>query len=118
MTELEESLRAGADVNMANKNGFTLLMSFIQNGDIESIKVLLRYGARLNLKDSRNFTAMDYAIKANNLEIVQLLVENGAIVSGDNYMLALHIKNKEIVEFFDHLDPDKHIFLKNKKKYT
>lgn len=116
MNEIEELLKSGADVNTKDKNNFTLLMSFVEKGDIKVVKILLDYGARVNAKDFADFTALDYAIKNKYTAIAKLLVEEGANISNDNYMLAVKSNNKELVSFFDTLDPNKYIFLKNKMK--
>lgn len=116
MHEIENLLKSGADVNTADKNNFTLLMNFVQKGDEEVVKLLLDYGAKLNTKDFFNLTALDYAIKNKQLNIAKLLVSNGAIITNDNYMFAVESNYKELVSFFDTLDPNKHIFLKHKLK--
>ena len=117
MNEIEELLNSGADINISDKNNFTLLMTFVQKGDLEIVKTLLKNGANVNTQDLSSMTALDYAIKSKQLEIAKLLVKNGANISSDNYMLAIESNFKELVSFFDTLDPDKHIFLKDKLKY-
>lgn len=116
MSEIEKLLVSGADVNTSDKNNFTLLMSFVEKGDKHIVKILLDYGANVNVKDLFNMTALDYAIKNKQLEIAKLLVTNGAIITSDNYMFAMESNYKELVSFFDTLDPDKYIFLKHKMK--
>lgn len=116
MSEIEKLLQSGADVNTADKNNFTLLMSFVKKGDVKTVKILLDYGANVNLKDFSNLTALDYAIKNAHLNIAKLLVLNGAHISNDNYMYAVEGNHKDLVSFFDTLDPNKHIFLKKKRK--
>jgi len=116
MHEIEKLLLSGADVNTADKNNFTLLMSFVKKGDEKVVRLLLDYGANINTKDFFNLTALDYAIKNKQLNIAKLLVSNGAIITSDNYMFAIESNYKELVSFFDTLDPDKYIFLKNKMK--
>jgi ankyrin repeat protein len=116
MTQIETILISGADANSCDHEGFSLLMSFAQKGDLESVKALIKYGAHVNKKDLSGFSAMDYAIDANSLEIIEYLVDNGAIVTNDNYMLAIRKNRKVISEYFDGLDSDKHVFLKKRKK--
>jgi ankyrin repeat protein len=116
MNEIEELLKSGADVNTMDKNDFTLLMSFSKKGDEQTVKTLLDYGAKTNIKDFSNFTALDYAIQNKHTNIAKLLVDCGAVITSDNYMLALNGNQKVLVSFFDSLDPDKYIFLKKKKK--
>jgi ankyrin repeat protein len=117
ISDLKELLINGADANTSDSSGFTLLMSCAKKNDIESMRVLLEYAANINAKDILNFTALDYAVKEHHLESVKFLVENGALVSEDTYMFALNTRNKNIVAYFDSLDPNKHVFLKKRKKY-
>lgn len=116
MNEIEKLLKSGADANTSDKNNFTLLMNFVQKGDEDTVRILLDYGARVNEKDLFKMTALDYAIKTKKLDIAKLLVRSGAVISNDNYMFAVESNYKELVSFFDTLDPNKHIFLKNKLK--
>ncbi len=116
MNEIESLLKSGADVNTKDKNNFTLLMSFVEKGDIDTVGILLAYGANVNVKDFSDLTALDYAIQKKHTQIAKMLVQNGANITNDNYMLAVKANNKELVSFFDTLDPNKHIFLKNKMK--
>jgi ankyrin repeat protein len=116
MLEIEKLLKTGADVNTSDKNNFTLLMSFVDKGDEETVKVLLDYGANVNAKDFFNLTALDYSIRKKYLSIAKLLVASGAVITNDNYMFAVEGNHKELVDFFDTLDPNKHIFLKNRMK--
>lgn len=116
MNEIEKLLKTGADVNTSDENNFTLLMNFVEKGDENIVKILLDYGAEINVKNLFNMTALDYAIKKKQLKIAKLLVQRGAIISSDNYMFAIESNYKELVSFFDTLDPDKYIFLKHKMK--
>ena len=108
-------LQNGADANTKDANGFTLMMHFSRKNDIESLRHLLSYAAEINVKDAMNFTALDYAIKHRNFEAVEFLIHNGAHVSSETYMLAIKMQDKYVLDFLDSLDPDKYIFLKNKK---
>jgi ankyrin repeat protein len=117
ISDIKELLVNGADANTSDSSGFTLLMSFAKKNDIESMGLLLEYAANINAKDILNFTALDYAVKEHNLKAVKFLVENGAFVSEDTYMFALNTQNKDIVAYFDSLDPNKHVFLKKVKRY-
>ena len=114
-SEILELLRNGADANTSDPSGFTLLMTFAKQNDIEAMEHLLDYAAEINSKDILGLRAIDYAIKNNNLEAVKFLVENGAAVSGDSYMFALESNNRPVIDFFDSLDPNKYVFLKDKK---
>ena len=116
MSEIETLLRSGADANTKDIKGFSLLMSYAKTDDLDSISTLLEYGAAINDKDHLSFSALDYAIDSKNLSVIEFLVKNGAKVTNDSYMFAVRKNEKEIIDFFDSLDPDKHIFLKNKNR--
>jgi len=112
MSAVRFLLENGADVNTKDNKNFTLLMYCVQYNDLSLIKLALSYGARINDKDLSGFTALDYAIKNNNLEVVKLLHTNGSEILDHSYMLALENNHKNIVKYFDCLDPNKKIFLK------
>ncbi len=114
MTHIESLLINGADANTKDHKGFTLLMNFVSQNDVESVKALLAYGASVNIKDYLGYTAIDYGINENAYESIKYLVENGAVITSDNYMLAVNKNKKKIVKYFDSLDPDKHIFLRKR----
>jgi ankyrin repeat protein len=44
----EELIRGGADVNAGSKSDFTPMMFAAQQGDVDSIRILLKAGAKLN----------------------------------------------------------------------
>lgn len=114
-SEILELLKNGADANTKDPSGYTLLMTFASKNDIGAMEALLDYAAEINAKDILGLSALDYAIKEHNLDAVKFLVENGAYVSGDSYMFALESRDNKIIDFFDSLDPNKHVFLKDKK---
>lgn len=49
---------AGADVNITNQNGQTVLHSFILTYDIPAIEYLLSRGAKVNVSDSEGMTPL------------------------------------------------------------
>ena len=116
MNDIQLLLENGADANTKDETNFTLLMSCASKNDLDSIRALLSYGAIINFKDDRHFSALDYAIKSNSLKSIKLLVQNGAKITSESYMFALKTNHKDIIKFFDSLDPNKHIFLKNRKR--
>ena len=115
MSNIESLLKNGADVNLTDEKGFSLLMSCSKNNDIKSIKILLAYGAKINQKDTKGYSALDYAVMEKNLEVVKILVENGAFIDDSGYMIAINKKQKDILHYFDSLDSNKQIFLKKRR---
>lgn len=113
MSDIELLLQGGADANMKNENDFSLLMSSASKNNIEAVKTLIEYGAKIEAKDNKGYTALDYAIRNNHLDMVKLLVSLGSLPTDNSYMLSVSKDFKEITKYFDTLDDNKKIFLKN-----
>jgi ankyrin repeat protein len=78
--EEEEAVRvlveAGADVNLANKAGWTSLHLAASEGQVEAMRVLVELGAAdVNLADTDGDTALDAAASAGHVEVMRVLVE-------------------------------------------
>ena len=116
MNEIYKLLKNGADANTKDVKGYSLLMTYASKNDIETVRILLEFGASINDKDHLSLSALDYAIENDHLSTIEVLVKNGASVTNNSYMFAVRKNAKDIVDFFDSLDPDKYIFLKNKKR--
>ena len=77
---------AGADLNLRNNNGRTVLMSSARHSNIygygNTVKMLIDAGADLNLKDTIGRTALllsaRYSNTANNENTVKMLIDAGA----------------------------------------
>jgi len=65
----------GADVNVPNDEGETLLMKACEDDNLEGVRIFLKAGADVNLKDDDDETALD---KTSSDEIKRLLITNGA----------------------------------------
>ena len=70
----------GADVNIRNKTGGTLL--HITN-NFQIVKVLIENGADINARNNYGQTPLHW-IRNDNLEIAKLLIESGADVNAKN----------------------------------
>ena len=66
-------IKNGADVNNANKRGFTNLMFAACYNNKEGLELLLNNGASINAKDQENKTALDYAIQFNCQDTAEIL---------------------------------------------
>jgi ankyrin repeat protein len=64
---------AGADVNRPQQHGWRPLHAAAQNGDEESVKVLLEHGADRQARAENNQTAMDLAMLKGHAGVVALL---------------------------------------------
>ncbi|KAF5281783.1 hypothetical protein FQR65_LT14530 [Abscondita terminalis] len=78
-------VRAGAVVNMQNRNGETPLHSAIRFGSISLVRLLLGSGADPNIADRINgSTCLHWAVTVNEDDYVKALVEHGADINKEN----------------------------------
>ncbi len=81
-------LEYGANINIGDEQGFTILMEAVQNDDVAMVRKLLEKGADVNIQTT-NFwggTALMIAAEKGNEEIVRLLLKYGADINiRDNY---------------------------------
>ncbi|AVL95151.1 ankyrin repeat protein [Moumouvirus australiensis] len=88
-------LEFGADINIKNKNGDTVLMTSLmlkpnnlKYNNIEVIKILIEAGADINMRNNQDWTALMLACRCsninNNIEIVKLLLKAGADINIKN----------------------------------
>lgn len=71
-------LERGADINMVNADGDTLLITAIRYRAIDTARLLLARGANPNLQGSGGITAMQYAIASGQNTLAVLLRARGA----------------------------------------
>lgn len=83
-TSIQDICAAGADINVANKNGETPLFCLLDNrsdsGVIRNhIKLFLQYGADIHTKDLNNNTLLHVATTRGDALIVYTLLSHGAV---------------------------------------
>lgn len=79
---LLEKIKAGADVNVKEKEGGrTALIQAAEDGNTECVKLLLVAGADVNAKDEDGFTPLVCAAKEGYTEIVKALVTAGVDIN-------------------------------------
>ncbi len=75
-------LDSGAKINGSRANGFTALMSCINNSSgYKKMEYLLKRGANVNQRTKSKSTALFFAVQSHNLGMVKLLVKYGANVN-------------------------------------
>jgi hypothetical protein len=80
---LERALREGADANLLNARGSSMLMLAAHRGQLAHVELLLRHGATPDLRQTRSDnergdTALLRAFHGGHLEVAQRLVQAGA----------------------------------------
>jgi len=97
-------LSQGADVNVKDAKGNTVLMAAAQGGHREVVDKLLSQGADVNAKNKRGSTALMYAAYNGRLKVVKVLLTYHADVKAKNknqdtaLKLAAVKGHKEVVE--------------------
>jgi len=84
--ELQEAIKSGANVDLSDPNGTTVLMMASAFGQTETVRKLLEGGAKPDLQDGNGNTALMTACKNNRLDVVKLLLE---------YKADLNLKNND-----------------------
>ncbi|WHF52521.1 ankyrin repeat domain-containing protein [Chryseobacterium gotjawalense] len=75
---VKNALDKGADVNMTDQKGRSLLLIAVVGKQTEMAKVLVAYKADVNLQDTQKDSAFLYAGASGQTELVQLFLKNGA----------------------------------------
>jgi len=86
LREVENAIKAGADVNAKNKDGWTALMYAAgNNSNPEVISTLRKNGADANARDQEEQTALMHAAGNNsNSEVISTLLKAGVEVNAKN----------------------------------
>lgn len=72
-------LNSGADVNSANRDGYTALMRVCEyTKSTELVKMLLDAGAEIEMEAKNHKTAFLVALHSSNIKVCRFLVEQGA----------------------------------------
>lgn len=90
-------IEAGADINYVNGEGYSLLKSAAEDGNIELVKMLLAMGAKTETQ-FRQETPLHRAVWSDELEIVRLLLAAGADPNAVDVDWATPLMNVQSVE--------------------
>jgi ankyrin repeat protein len=74
-------LEKGADVTIANREGWTPLNSASANGHVNIVPLLLEKGADVAVADNEGWTPLKSASANGHVDVVQLLLKKGADVA-------------------------------------
>ena len=81
INKIRDLIKAGADVNVANTNGVTLLWLASEKGHVEVIKVLLEAKADVNAAHTNGVTSLWMASQNGHTEVVNVLLKAKADVN-------------------------------------
>lgn len=81
LSNVENLLREGADINAVTIDNISSLMYATENGDFEMVRFLLEKGADPDLKPFNGITALISAARLNYIRIAEFLVNNGANIN-------------------------------------
>jgi len=71
-------LLKGADINLKDKDGVTVLMIISSKGDIDLVKYFVSHGADINIQDKKGKTALVHAEDKKRKDIVEYLKKHDA----------------------------------------
>ena len=74
-------LEKGANPNVCDENGRSLLVLCLSQGDFELAELLLKFGAEIDCRDKRGWSALIHASFNGWKHAVEFLLEHGATVS-------------------------------------
>ena len=73
-----------SEINEKDEDGWTPLMFATDNGDYETVKLLIEYGADVNIQNCDGETALIISVICNSKRISSLLVKSGADINIKN----------------------------------
>ncbi len=101
---LELLLESGVDANYKNQHDATALIAAVQNGFLDSVKLLIQYGAEINLC-SKTTSPLTFSIFNKHNEVAKYLIEKGADINLKHmsnmnaFKTAIGVENYEMANF-------------------
>lgn len=102
----KDLIKAGADVNYYNKDGWTPLIAATMEENTKVMKLLIDHGAYIDFMNSQSESALTYSIVWNRMKSLKLLIGEGANINkADEYgcgwtpiLYAVQEKSQDMVE--------------------
>ena len=79
-----EAIHSGANVDVLNNSGETMLIWAVNNGHADVVNALIEAGAEVNVCDRFGWTSLMLAAKNGYTDIVNALIKAGADVNAKN----------------------------------
>jgi ankyrin repeat protein len=95
--QARQLIKKGANINLANKAGYTPLYIVCENGGLKIAQLLVDNGAMINSIDNEGHTPLYVACKNGHLTIVKLLIEKGATINQQDVDIARQKDHQAIV---------------------
>ncbi|HLG43354.1 MAG TPA: ankyrin repeat domain-containing protein [Planctomycetota bacterium] len=80
VAKLKELIEEGADVNVRDKDGKTVLMHAAGKANLGIVQYLVEKGASLGLTDQQGDTALHHAARRDSEDLVRYLIDRGSVV--------------------------------------
>lgn len=115
LSSINEMLRFGLDVNVCDKDGYSVISTVAMTGNDRVLESMLPFVTNINFIDRSNSNALFYAVMGKNIECVRLLVEKGVDVNhidddgNTALMYAVGNENTEICQYLLKHGADKSI---------
>lgn len=76
---IEIMLKAGANPDIINQNGYAPLHTVVINNDIKLLQIFLENGANPNIEDLDGNVPLSYSVFIHNIDMAKLLIQFGAL---------------------------------------
>lgn len=103
LTALTYLLQKGANPNGTYMNSAPFIFQFIEEGNLEMLKLFVAYNADYKWKNKDNQNALDFAIVKSNEEIIAFLKSKGAKTTKESieYEAAIVEEIKSVIKFIE-----------------
>ena len=82
---VNELIKAGASVNVRDRDGFTALMLAVKEDNVQCVKELIKAGADVNIWEFFGYTPLMLAVRKDHKQCVNELIKAGADANAGSY---------------------------------